>query len=108
MKVIKPGKKDFIGNCRRCGCEFSYTLEELMAQYPLKFVNCPECGDEYYHPDQSVEYKPVMYNSTEVKPDWVTTSTDLPMKEIHLPKTNSDEVTFIGEHGTASDAVFWR
>ena len=52
-KVIKPGKKEFIGNCNRCGCEFSYTLEELKAQYPLKFIHCPECGDEYYHPDQS-------------------------------------------------------
>ena len=53
-KVIKPGKKEFIGNCRQCGCEFSYTLEELMEQYhPIKFIHCPECGDEYYHPDQS-------------------------------------------------------
>lgn len=52
-KVIKPGKKEFIGNCSRCGCEFSYTLEELKAQYPLKFLRCPECGDEYHHPDQS-------------------------------------------------------
>lgn len=52
-KVIKPGKKEFIGNCRQCGCEFSYTLEELEAQYPFNSVPCPECGYRCYHPDQS-------------------------------------------------------
>lgn len=52
-KVIKPGKKEFIGICSRCGCEFSYTIEELNAQYSIRYVRCPECGDEYYHPDQS-------------------------------------------------------
>ena len=54
MKIIKPGKKEFIGTCSRCGCEFSYTLEELKAQYPLKYVLCPECDKEYYHPDQNI------------------------------------------------------
>ena len=53
-KVIKSGKKEFIGNCSLCGCEFSYTLEELHTKYtPCKSIRCPECGAEYYHPDQS-------------------------------------------------------
>lgn len=55
-KIIKPGKKEFIGTCSRCGCEFSYTLKELDAIYPYKYVHCPECGDKYYHPDQSNNY----------------------------------------------------
>lgn len=63
-KIIKPGKKEFIGTCKRCGCEFSYTLDELKAQYPLKFVHCPECNEEYYHPDQNTD--------SESLNDWVT------------------------------------
>ena len=47
-KVIKSGKKEFIVSCRQCGCVFSYTLEELKAQYPLD-IYCPECGNRYYH-----------------------------------------------------------
>ena len=56
MKIIKAGKKEFIGNCRRCGCEFSYTLEEFLAQYPFDSIPCPECGHRCYHPDQSNSY----------------------------------------------------
>lgn len=51
-KVIKHGKKEFVGICDRCGCKFSYTINELKAQYPLKYIRCPDCGDEYYHPNQ--------------------------------------------------------
>lgn len=62
-KVIEPGKKEFIGNCSRCGCKFSYTLEELKPMYPHKFIYCPDCGAEYYHPDQ-------FNSSNETLGDW--------------------------------------
>ena len=52
-KVIKSGKKEFITVCNRCGCEFTYTLDELLANYPLKYVKCPDCGNECHHPDQN-------------------------------------------------------
>lgn len=25
-----------------------------MAQYPHRYIRCPWCGDEYYHPDQHI------------------------------------------------------
>ena len=68
-KVIKPGKKEFIGTCGRCGCEFSYTLEELKAQYPLN-ISCPECGREYYHPDQSSSSNETL--GEEIKDSFIT------------------------------------
>ena len=38
--------------------------------------------------------------------DFVTTSTDLPMQEIEVPKYDGE--IFINETGVASDAIFWR
>ena len=130
MKIIKPGKKSFVATCSRCGCQFEYTIEELRSRWPHNYMPCPECENEVYHKNQDVEDRSVMYNSTEVKPDWVTTSTDLPMTEIKLPKTNSSEDIFIGntaeyindnsssgrasdfgingETGTASSATYWK
>ncbi len=51
MKIIEPGKQEFEGCCKRCGCLFSYTLEDLKNRYPLN-LKCPYCDREYYHPDQ--------------------------------------------------------
>ena len=65
MKIIKHGKKEFQTICSRCGCEFSYTLEELLSNYPVKTVNCPDCGYECYHPDQSTDSNKDLYS-------WIT------------------------------------
>lgn len=62
MKVIKHGKKNFVAVCARCGCKFSYTINELKAQYPLKYIRCPECGDEYYHPSQDNSQATFIYD----------------------------------------------
>lgn len=40
------------------------------------------------------------------KSDFVTTSTNLPMQEIEVPKYDGE--IFIGETGVASDAIYWR
>ena len=61
-KVIKHGKKEFVGICDRCGCKFSYTINELKAQYPLKYIRCPDCGDEYYHPNQDNSQATFIYD----------------------------------------------
>ena len=53
IKIIKPGKKEFIGICSRCGCEFSYELRDL---FYGSFVRCPDCYHEYYHPFQGQDF----------------------------------------------------
>lgn len=48
IKIIKPGNKTFTAMCSKCGCEFSYELEDL--DFPHEeYVKCPECGDHCYH-----------------------------------------------------------
>lgn len=31
--------------CQKCGCEFSYTEKDLMAEDGQIFIVCPDCGD---------------------------------------------------------------
>lgn len=31
--------------CWECGCEFSYTERDLMAEEGQTFIECPDCGD---------------------------------------------------------------
>lgn len=49
IKIIKPGKKEFIAICGKCGCEFTYELSDLSLN---NYVPCPECHDGYLHPYQ--------------------------------------------------------
>ena len=125
MKVIKHGKKEFIGIYSRCGCVFNYTIDDLNARVSITNgeVNCPDCGRKFYHKDQSVKDKLVMHDRPEMTTDWVTTSTDLPMTEIRLPEdTSKRTIEYINDNsasgtasdfgindqnGTASDAIFW-
>ena len=44
-KIIKPGAKFFIMTCTRCGCEYSYDIEEIGNWG----VQCPECGNIDIH-----------------------------------------------------------
>ena len=108
MKVIKHGKKEFIGVCSKCGCQFEYTIDDLNTHVSITNgeVNCPDCGKTFHHKDQSVEDKLVMYDRPGMTPYWVTTSTDLPMQEIEVPKYDGE--IFINENGVASDAIYWR
>jgi transcription elongation factor Elf1 len=52
--IVKKGPETFTATCRRCGCMFSYKIEELKrySKYGQGTVDCPQCGNEHEHPDQ--------------------------------------------------------
>ena len=45
IKIIKDGRKEFVGNCDMCGCEFSYDISDVA----FTSVPCPCCGHHYVH-----------------------------------------------------------
>lgn len=49
--IIKPGKKEFIMTCPRCGCQFTYELSDV----GCSSVICPDCSGYCYHPNQDGE-----------------------------------------------------
>lgn len=52
IKIIIRGKETFDAVCARCGCKFTYQLEDLKRMACSEYVCCPDCGEEYYHPAQ--------------------------------------------------------
>lgn len=56
IKITKPGKTVFNGKCGKCGCEFTYELEDLWNNFGSGYVKCPECSDKYFHPSQSNKF----------------------------------------------------
>ena len=52
IKIIKHGKKMFEATCNKCGCKFSYELEDIGLVIP-GHVRCPECDTSVEHQDQS-------------------------------------------------------
>ena len=57
IKIIKAGQKEFIGFCDRCGCEFTYELDDLKLSCSSDKVNCPTCGKDYYHSTKNKEHE---------------------------------------------------
>ena len=47
--IIKEGKREFIGRCKHCGCEFKYELEDVS----FWSVQCPCCDYFICHEDQT-------------------------------------------------------
>lgn len=46
IKIIKPGnKKEYIKTCPKCGCEFSYELEDISYLH----ITCPCCKYSMQH-----------------------------------------------------------
>ena len=45
IKIIKDGQKEFIKTCNKCGCEFSYNLDDLYYDQ----VKCPCCENKVWH-----------------------------------------------------------
>lgn len=45
IKIIKDGRKEFVGNCDMCGCKFSYDISDVA----FTSVPCPCCGHYYVH-----------------------------------------------------------
>ena len=55
IKIIIPGKQEFIATCNKCGCKFSYELSDLKKDithyaFDLNVVECPCCKERYIHP----------------------------------------------------------
>ena len=55
MRVIKHGNKEFIITCDKCGCEFAYTLNDLISD----MVYCPECDNGMCHKQSAKNHKKV-------------------------------------------------
>lgn len=53
VKIIRPGLTTFTGQCRHCGCVFSYQREDLKVWVLTPQLPCPTCGATYYHPSQA-------------------------------------------------------
>ena len=51
IEIVKEGKKKFEITCIKCGCVFTYGLEDLKG---TRYVTCPECHEECRHPDQNL------------------------------------------------------
>ena len=66
IKIIKHGKKEFRGYCSRCGCEFTYELEDVTLS---AFVVCPDCGDHIYVGNK---------NTSPSQPGWPTPGEPIP------------------------------
>jgi hypothetical protein len=45
--IIKGGKSEFTGHCRWCGCDFRYTVEDVLCADDS--VSCPCCGRMLNH-----------------------------------------------------------
>jgi hypothetical protein len=58
IKIIKPGQKTFIGFCERCGCEFTYELNDLKLSATGNKVSCPTCSKDYIHPTKTQDLQP--------------------------------------------------
>lgn len=45
IKVVKHGYKGYSTVCYKCGCEFTYELEDIKEGY----VSCPDCNEKSLH-----------------------------------------------------------
>lgn len=81
IKIIKDGTTKFEATCPRCGCEFSYELEDIIVDR----LSCPCCGETIYHKKRnnydttttpSKPYNPHQINDLVYRPqkfpDWAT------------------------------------
>ena len=53
IKILKHGKKIFKATCEVCGCEFTYTTEDLQEDtFKNHFIECPDCKEPISHSDE--------------------------------------------------------
>ena len=45
IEIIKQGQMKFTAHCYKCGCEFTYEMEDVSAYA----VTCPCCGNHIAH-----------------------------------------------------------
>jgi DNA-directed RNA polymerase subunit RPC12/RpoP len=50
-EIIKRGCDKFTADCTKCGCNYSYRLDELHHSYVTgtDYVACPQCGKQHIH-----------------------------------------------------------
>ena len=55
IEIIEHGKEKFEITRSRCGCRFTYQLEDL-DKPPIgsEFINCPDCKERLYHKNQDI------------------------------------------------------
>lgn len=51
IEIIKKGCTKFGANCTKCGCSFTYMLNDLRRNYVRggEQVHCPDCGEPVRH-----------------------------------------------------------
>ena len=85
IKVIKHGQKEFRGYCSRCGCEFTYELEDITLS---AFVVCPDCGEHVYIGNK---------HKSPSQPGWPTPGEPIPC---NIPSNTGSE--------PCSDCDWWK
>lgn len=63
MKTILKKPAKFKITCPKCGCQFIYDKEDIVAQALVEMVECPSCYKLLWHSDGSFYYE----DSAEVK-----------------------------------------
>lgn len=50
IKILKHGEKIFKATCEVCGCEFTYTADDLQEDtFKNHFIECPDCKEPISH-----------------------------------------------------------
>jgi hypothetical protein len=49
VKILRKRLEPFPGHCSRCGCDFSYELEDVDRGPVKNCVACPNCDHECVH-----------------------------------------------------------
>lgn len=62
IEIISKPPQKYRETCSHCGCEFQYELSDVFKRYGYgqPQVNCPTCGHEIYHRNQSCTRKTVV------------------------------------------------
>lgn len=53
LEIIEQGKSKFIVRCPKCGCKYSYNLDDLKGLGTGTY--CPSCENYVIHPRQDIE-----------------------------------------------------
>lgn len=60
ITIIEHGKTHFEKTCDRCGCKFTYDLEDLSY---VDTIRCPECDNKLYHSTPSINSLDIIYTN---------------------------------------------
>lgn len=97
-KVIESGKKEFIAVCDKCGCKFSYELEDVAGGV----VNCPECDEYVVHLRQAT----TAYGHSMTVEDFNRLYPNLTSSQTHHCAT-CKYMTYTTSNSTAAEPVAW-